>query len=301
MPSHDPARISRATGVTDRTQVELGRVGYTTDQAEMPEDTPAWIRWEQGEPLVEVQTRTGDKITARIGVSSLEGLGFGQQVVLAYPDGDVDLAVIVGTLCDLRFPEPTSVCNVDTGAADAVAQGVVLPAATWSFTRLPDGRCLAIQTQGADVLIWAGGSLHFRSSSPNAAGAPDGAIHLDGRVALGVPPLAAPTGSEVAPGGEELPGAPALPYQPTPYAPPSPAPPIAVAYQGYADGLVRARDLYQSEIGVDPAFWAWLAGVDAVARAINPALPPIPTALASAISGAGGLGSKHTATGDVGP
>jgi hypothetical protein len=302
MQSHDPARIGRATGVTDRAQVELARVGYTTDETDWPEETPAWIRWEQGEPLVEVQTRTGDKITARIGTPSLEGLSFGQQVVLVYPDGDPELAVIVATLCDSRFPEPSSVCGIDTGAADAIDQGTMIPAATWSFTRLPDGRALAIQTQGADILIWAGGSLHFRSSTSNSAGAPDGAIHLDGRVALGVPPLAAPTGSEVAPGGEELPGVAAVPYEPLPYTPPEPVPPNTVTpYQGNADGIVRARDMTMSSATIDPAFWANYAGIDAVARVISPALPPLPISMHSAISGVGGPGSKHTATGDSTP
>ena len=296
MQSNDPGKIGRGLGITDRTQVELATVGYTTDQAEWPEDTPAWIRWEQGEPLVEVTTRTGDKITARIGLPSTEGLGFGQQVILALPDGDPELAVIVATLCDSRFPEPASVCGISTGAGDALEQGTMIPAATWSFTRLPDGRALALQTQGADVLIWAGGSLHLRSSSPNAAGAPDGAIHLDGRVALGVPPLEPPTGSEVAPGGEELPGLPAVPYLPVPYTPPAPAGLAPVAYQGHADGIVRARDQHQTNASIDPSFWAWIVAVDAVARGINPALPLAPVNLATAISGAGGPGSKHTAS-----
>lgn len=298
MQSHDPARIGRATGVTDRAQVELARVGYTTDETDWPEETPAWIRWEQGEPLVEVQTRTGDKITARIGTSSLEGLSFGQQVVLVYPDGDPELAVIVATLCDSRFTEPGNVCGIDTGAADAVEQGTMIPAATWSFTRLPDGRALAIQTQGADVLIWAGGSLHFRSSTSNAAGAPDGAIHLDGRVALGVPPLSAPTGSEVAPGGEELSGLPAVPYLPTPYTPPQPVAPNTVTpYTGNADGIVRARDMTISTPTIDPQFWTWVTAVSGAAGLP----PPYPISMHSAISGVGGVGSKHTATGDFEP
>ena len=303
MQSHDPARIGRAVGVTDRTQVELARVGYTTDNAEWPESTPAWIRWQQGEPLVEVTTRTGDKITARVGLPSTEGLSFGQDIVLAYPDGDPELAVIVATLCNLRFAEPSSVCGIETGAADATAPGTMIPAATWSFTRLPDGRAYAIQTQGADVLFWAGGSLHLRSSSQNAAGAPDGAIHLDGRVALGVPPAAAPTGSEVAPDGQELAGLPAVPYQPLPYTPPPPVAPNTVTpYSGYVDGLLRARDTMMSTAAIDPSWWAWIVAVDAVARAINPALPLLPISLHVAVSGVGSeLGSKHTATGDFTP
>jgi len=298
----DPAKIQRATGSPDRRQVEIGRIGFDSDQADWPEDTPAWIRWEQGEPLVEVAIRDGDKITARIGVPSTEPLSYGQQVVVVFPDGDPQLAVIVATLCDSLYSEPSSVCGVETGAGEAVERGEIVPAATWQFMRLADGRMLAIQTQGADVLIWSGASVHIRCSSSNLAGAPDGAIHLDGRVALGVPPLAPPTGSSVAPGGDETPGVSAQPYVPLPYVPPAPVPPVTLTpYQGKGDGIVRAHDMYMSTIAIDPGFWANYAGIDAVARVINPALPPLPISLHSAISGVGGPGSKHTATGDDQP
>jgi hypothetical protein len=293
----DPAKIQRATGSPDRRQLELATIGFTSDQAEWPEDTPAWIRWEQGEPLAEVTLRDGDKITARIGVPSTEPLTFGQQVIIALPDGDPQLAVIVATLCDSRFPEPSTVCGVSTGAGDAIKRGDMIPAATWQFMRLATGRMLGIQTQGADVLIWSGGSVHIRCSTANAAGAPAGAIHLDGRVALGARPLAPPIGSEVAPGGLEVPGVLAVPAVSVPYSPPAPAPPIPVAYVGAADGIVRAGDAFQSSITVDPSFWAWVNTINGLAG--NPA--PAPTALASFISGVNGAGSMHTATGDFEP
>jgi hypothetical protein len=293
----DPAKIQRATGSPDRRQLELATIGFTSDQAEWPEDTPAWIRWEQGEPLAEVTLRDGDKITARIGIPSTEPLTFGQQVIVALPDGEPQNAVIVATLCDSRFPEPSTVCGVSTGAGDAVKRGDMIPAATWQFMRLATGRMLGIQTQGADVLIWSGGSVHIRCSTANAAGAPSGAIHLDGRVALGARPLAPPIGSEVAPGGAEVPGVLAVPAVSVPYSPPAPAPPLPVAYVGAEDGIVRARDAFQSSITVDPDFWAWVQLINGLA--MNP--DPAPTALTSFISGVNGAGSMHTASGDYEP
>lgn len=293
----DPAKIQRATGSTDRRQVELATIGFTEDQSGWPEGTPAWIRWEQGEALVEVTLRDGDKITARLGSGPLESLSFGQQVVVALPDGDPQLAVIVCSLADSRHRQPSSVCGVTTGASEAVDRGTMIPSSTWQFLRLPNGRQLAIQTAGADVLIWSGGSMHLRASTANSAGAPDGAIHLEGRVALGARPLAAPMGSEVAPGGEEVPGVLAVPAVAEPYAPPSPAAPAPVPYQGNADGIVRARDLFQSTAAVDPDFWVWVNLINGLAG--NP--DPAPTVLTVAISGVGGPGSMHTASGDVGP
>lgn len=288
----DPVKGQRATSSPDRRQVEIATVGYDSDQAEWPEQTPAWIRWEQGEPLVEVTLRDGDKVVARWGVSSLDPISYGQQVVVAMPDGDPQSCVIVGVLADSRYREPSTVCGVETGAADAVERGTVIAAATWQFARLANGRMLAIQTQGADVSIWSGGSIHLRSSSVNAAGAPDGAIHLEGRVALGVGPAAPPLGSYVAPGGEEVPGVSATPAVSVPYTNPGPAAPVPVAYQGSRDGIVRAKDVYQSTIAVDPEFWAWVNVINGLA--MNP--DPAPTVLTVYISGVGGPGSKHTAS-----
>lgn len=290
----DPAKAQRATGSPDRRQIEIATVGYDTDQAEWPEDTPAWIRWEQGEALVEVTLRDGDKVTARWGVSSLEPISYGQQVVVALPDGEPQSGVIVGVLADSRFREPSTVCGVATGAADAIDRGTVVAAATWQFARLANGRMLAIQTQGADVSIWSGGSVHIRCSTQNLAGAPDGAIHLDGRVALGVGPAAAPIGSYVAPGGEEVEGVSATPAVSVPYTPPTPVAPNTVTpYQGQADGILRARDMMMSTAAIDPQFWAWVTAVSGAAMLP----PPYPVSLHVAVSGVGGDGSQHTASG----
>lgn len=291
----DLGRTSRATTPLIPSAVELATVGYLDDQTGLPEPTPAWVRWEQGEAVVEITTKDEDRITARVGIPQLT-LRFGQQVLIVLVDGDPQMAVIVGALGDANVPAPSSVAGVPTGAAAATDKGVRPPGATWHFLRLDDGQAFAIQTQaGGDVLIHAGASIHLRANPR------EGAVHLEGTVHLGVAPTTAPIGSEAGPSGEEIPGAPALPHVPVPYAPPSPQPPAGVAYVGSADGIVRAHDLYQSGVAIDPTFWAWVIAVDAVARAVNPALPPMPSNLYSAISGAGGLGSKHTATGEPEP
>lgn len=288
----DTASTTRANTSPDRSQVERGRIGFADDRTEWPEDTPTWIRWEQGEPIVEVTLEQGDKVTARVGTSS--PLAFDMQVMCLLPDGNPQNAVIVCTLADSRFTTPAKVCGMETGAAGAVERGTMVAAATWEFHRLSDGRALAFQTQGADVLIWSGASVHIRCSTANSAGAPAGAIHLDGRVHLGAKPTAPPMGSSAAPGGAEVPGVAAVPYEPIPYTPPTPTPETtpAPAYVGSADGIVRAKDVYQISTTSDPAFIAWMATINSLA--MNP--DPAPTAVNVTITGAAGDGSEHTAS-----
>lgn len=287
--------MGSSTNALNANTIDLGTVGYYDDATELPETTPAYVRWEEGEPIVEVTTREGDRITARIGVPDLQ-IRFGQQVVLAMLDGDPANAVIVGALQDSVFSAPASVAGVQTGAASATTKGVRVPAATWRFVRLDDGEHYAIQTQaGGDMLFHAGASIHIRCNPTT------GAVHIEGATHLGVAPTVPPTGSTTGPGGADIPGVPATPYVPTPYATPGAQSPAPTPYVGYSDGLVRAKDIYQSDQSIDPTFWTWIIAVDALARAANPATPPMPVNLYSAISGAAGPGSKHTAVGEPEP
>jgi len=289
--SGDPANTNRVSAPRIPIQTTIGTVGYEDQLTALPEGTPAWMRWEQGECLVEVTLKAEDRIVCRCpdGLQIQEG----QQVVVVLDEGEPEQGTIVCALNDANFPTPSSVGGVSTGAGDAQRKGDRFPASTWHFTRLVNGRMLAIQTNDQDVNVWAGAGVHIKAVA--------GAIHLDGTTHLGVGPASSPIGSQAAPGGEEIPGVPAVPYAPTPYTAPGPQAPTATPYVGLEDGLVRARDLYQSNVTIDPTFWANYAGIDAVARAINPALPPLPTNVYSAISGAAGPGSKHTATGDFEP
>jgi hypothetical protein len=286
--SSDPARQNRNGAPPALIETGIGTVGYADSRTSLPEGTPAWLRWEQGELLVEVTLKDEDRICARLGCEC--ELVEGQQVALAFPEGEPNAAIIVGVLNSALEPAPSSVAGVLTGAGAATEKGVRVPGATWRFVRLENGRMLAIQTNDADINIWAGAGLHLKATA--------GAIHLDGTTHLGAKPITPPIGSSAAPGGEEIPGVPAVPYVPTPYVPPAPQPPAQTPYVGNDDGIVRAKDLFQSNVAIDPVFWAWIIGVDAVARGINQALPPAPTNVYSAVSGAAGPGSKHTASGD---
>lgn len=281
----DPARQNRNTAPLVPREVAIGTVGYCDNRTALPEGTPAWIRWEQGELLVEVTLSEEDRISARLGIEAeiIEG----QQVVMVFPGGEPNAAIIIGVMHSTLEPAPGSVCGVSTGAANAIDKGQRIPGATWSWLRFEDGHMLAIQTNDQDVSIWAGAGVHIKATA--------GAIHLDGTTHLGSKPLLDPIGSSAAPGGEEIPGVPAVPFVPVPYAPPGAQPNIPTPYVGNDDGIVRAKDLFQSNTTIDPAFWAWMSVADPILRAINPALPPLPVNLYSAISGAAGPGSRHTA------
>jgi hypothetical protein len=278
----DASKLSKSMSPPVPATIEIGTVGYTDDNTDLPETTPAYVRFEQGEPIVEITVRGEDRITARVGVPSCS-IRFGQQIVIAMPDGDPANAIIIGVLADTIFPVPSSVCGIDTGASGATDKGTRLAAATWHF---------AIQTQaGGDVLIHAGASIHLRCNPSS------GAVHVEGAVHLGVAPLVAPTGSEVGPGGVDIPGVPAVAYVPTPYTPAGPAAPVPVPYVGLEDGIVRAKDAYQITPETDPDFFAWMTVVNGLA--MNP--DPAPLCVTARISGENGAGSKHTAVGEPEP
>lgn len=283
----DPARSNRINAPLVPRECAVGTVGHVDATTSLPEGTPAWIRWEQGELLVEVTLGEDDQITARLGVAC--SLVEGQQVALLFPGGEPNAAVIVAVIHSSLEPAPGSVGGVDTGAGAALEKGQRPPGSTWQFLRLDNGRMLAIQTNDQDINIWAGAGIHMKATG--------GAIHLDGTTHLGAAPVTPALGSTAAPGGEEIPGVPAVSFVPTPYVPPSPQPQTPTPYMGNDGGIVRAKDLFQSNTTVDPTFWTWVTAVSGAAG-----LPgPLPVNLYSAISGAAGAGSKHTATGDFEP
>lgn len=286
--STDPARQNRESAPLAARETALGTVGYTDPKTELPEGTPAWAFWEQGEILVETTLEDGDQIVARLACPCT--LTFGQTVALLMPNGDPNRAVIVAALHNAIEPAPASVAGVETGARDATARGTKIPAATWQFVRLDDGRMLGIQTNDSDILIHAGAGVHIRSTA--------GAIHLDGACYLGAAPATPPMGSEVGEAGEEIPGVTAVSHVPTPYSAPGPPGPetLPVPYVGLESGLVRASDIYQITAVSDPGFFAYLALLAAGAGVPDPP----PTAINARISGVAGAGSRHTAEGDVG-
>jgi len=277
----------RALAVPQRPSVDVATVGFVDALTGLPEPSPAWVRIEQGEFLVEITTANGDEIMARIGSSvNYVALEFGSQVVVAYPDGDETLATIVARLDDMPRPIPSSVAGVQTGAVGAVAKGVHVPAPAWTFSRLPDGQLLAIETgAGGDYLLHCGGAVEVKA----------GTIHLNGRVALGAGPITPPLGAQVSAAGQTLPGVPMVPAIDLPLVAAPVTPQTIVPYVGTEHAIVRAKDDIQSSIAYDPFFWAWITAVGS-----NPLIAALagvpPIALHSAVGGLNGPGSQHTAS-----
>jgi len=283
----DPAR-ARRTGSVVRNQLTYGVVGHE-------ETTPNYVRLENGQIWVEVTMEPeGDEIVARVALPSAGNatgwylpLSFGCRVILGMIDGDPNNSVILGRLNDENCALPGTAAGVSTGAAGVVDE-VTAAAPAWTFQVLPDGELLAIETgTGGDVLIHSGAAVEIKSGGGQR-------IHLNGAVSLGEGPLTAPTGATTTAAGAIQPGSPAASAVPTPYATPPPVPPDGInPFVGNADSIVRAKQLFQSSIALDPNFWAKLTTI-----ASNPLIGVGPIlSLTSAISSAGGQsGSKHTAS-----
>lgn len=291
----DSARIRRAVSTPSPNYLAYAKVGHVDPTTGSPEPNPAFVRIESGQILVEVTlTPEGDELVARYGmdgagdgVADYSCLTFGCRVIVEFVRGSTQNAVIVATLNDKNCPFPSDVCGVQTGAAAAEAPESFAPAPAWRFIKMGAGQLLAIETQGTgDILIHSAGSMHLKATTH----------HLDGRVALGVPPTTPPVGGTVLPGGQTSPAVPAVPAVPVPATPSSPATPLTIVpYSGFQDGIVRAKDAVQSHAGVDPAFWAWIAAV-AAHPVIAPVAGPGPIALHSEHGGRNGPGSQHTAS-----
>ncbi len=288
---NDPAR-TRRTGQVTRNQLSYGIVGHE-------EPSPAYVEIRNGQAWVEVTMRPeGDEIVARLGLPSAGAasgwflpLSFGCRVVLELVDGDPNGAIIVARLNDEECALPATACGVSTGAGGIIDEAAA-PAPAWQFSVLPSGQLLAIETQGTgDVMIYSGASMEFKT------GGATNRIHLNGPVSLGEGPVSAPVGGTVLPGGKDAPATPMVSHVPAPFAPTLGVPPDGIdAYTGtFADAVVRAKEAYQSNIAIDPNFWAKL-----VAIATNPLIGVGPIiSMTSTISSAGTparSGSTHTAS-----
>lgn len=285
----DPARVRRTTSTPQRNQISFGVVGHE-------DDNPQFVRIEAGQAWVEVTMKPqGDEIVARLGqgvagagVGWYLPLSFGCRVVLEFIDGDPNNAVIVARLHDETCAMPGTVAGVSTGA-EGITGTATAAAPMWQFLKLPDGELLAIETgANGDYILHCGASVEVKCDDA-------GRIHLNGAVSLGVGPTTAPTGATVGPAGSTIPGAAAVPAVPTPFTPPTPVPPDGInPYTGQnSEGLVRAKEMYQSHAGIDPNFWVKLTAI-----ATNPLIGVGPIiSLTSTVSAAGGnTGSKHTAS-----
>lgn len=308
----DPARIRDGMSAPQRTWISRGVVGHYDALTELPEPNPAYVRIEQGLVLVEVTLEpSGDQIVAQLALPDAGGIGagayislaFGARVVVELIGGSPQNAVIIARLSDMVSPLPAAVCGVQTGAAAANAPQVGIPAPQWQFMRLPDGQILAVETGvGGDIMIHAGASVSIAAS-------PVGAIHLNGRVCLGAPPITPPVGATVGPAGTTIPGVPAIamPFVPAPVIgfpgslPPPAAPnPVVPPFIGMPDSVIRAKDGVAATATTDPYLFAWfvaVSGAAPVAAALLAAgIPGPPLAVHSEHVGRNGPGSKHTAS-----
>lgn len=279
-------------GAPSRVYTGLGIVGHS-------EGSPNFVRIQNGQLWAEVTVvPEGDEILARVGsphagkdASFHLPLSIGCRVVLVYLDGEQNEAFIVSRLNDETCNLPGDVAGVQTGAAGKTGD-VSGPAPLWTFLKIPGQDLLAIETSGGDMLLHSGGLVHIKASST---------VEIEGTVNLGSSPLTPPTGSKVGPNGTTIPGIPAVSALAIPtvtaVVPATPfisSPPIGAPIPGNPNSIVRLKQTTQSNIGIDPAYWAWIAAVGGHPLIVAVAGPP-PIALHSAFSSFQSA-SKHTAS-----
>lgn len=274
----DFRRMSAAFQGMPENYLSYGTLGHT-------DYSPAFARVESDQVLVEVTlVPSGEEVVARVDVADGAWYGpieYGQHVVVGFPGGSSAEPVVLGRVSDSAWPFPAEVCGVSTRAG--------LGAPQFAFFRTGAGQLIAIESgDGADVLVSSGGSIRLK--------APVGEqILLDGRTHLGADFTEQPTGATVGPAGETVPGTSGVPHVPAPHVPlpgpPAPMPPFV----GPGEGLVRVKDLVQSDITTDPVWWAFINGLWAI-PAIGPVLQAAGIVLPTALSSHHKEGSHHTAS-----
>jgi hypothetical protein len=277
---------------------------------------PAFVRVENDKVLVEVTLMpSGDEIVAELGMEG-QGCGYdwyvpiclGSRVVVAFPQGE-DEPIIIKRVTDKEFPFPTDVAGIPTVGTPVNPLTGSTAAPHFAFIRVPDGTLLAIEAgTGGDIIIKSGGNLKIETGG-------GGTVHINSQVHLGDDFSTPPTGASTGPMGEIIPGVPAVPAIKDPHIPvPALVPnvPLPPPTGAFADSIVRVKDAIQSDITVDPGWWAFITALYA-----HPLIGPVlaaagivlPVAMSSASKGAalGALGtmgvpsapgtpSRHTAS-----
>lgn len=278
--STDPGRMPKDNNA-GLNQIAVAIVGHN-------ESSPEYVRIENNQPYVEVRiVPEGDEVIARLALGAAgEDAGaymsitYGCRVLLAMPDGDPNNSIIIGRLHDDVCPMPDNVAGVSTGVVDGKG-----PAPAWQFIKTPDGQLLAIETgEGADIIIHTDSSFLAKSSN---------GFHFEGPCYLGYGPSSPPVGGTVGEDGDDTPSTPAIPHIPTPYTQNPPPSPGHVPYAGNAEGIIRAKDLFQFSEVSDPIGYAQF-----IAPYIHPIInvPPPVSMVSSARNSPTGTGSKHTAS-----
>lgn len=268
--SHDWSRYRELVGGAPSEYVSLGTVGHAST-------TPQYVRLQDGKVLVEVTlVPSGDEVVATLacGGGWYMGLQYGARVVIGLPGGSGGIPLILGLVTDGSQPWTPPTGAYLTPTSTPPLMGVL---------RTPTGQMLVLETgAGGDLVIRSGASVLVQVDSGEQ-------VLVRGRVHLGssASPSSPATPASVAPGGQVTSGQEWGQYTPAPATnatlpPPAPGTP--------ADGVVRVKDPSQSNIVVDPDFWAWVIGVTAAAGYPG-AVPTTLTTLPAA-------GSRNTCSDD---
>lgn len=229
-------------------ELALARVG--TGESEQ------WARIEGRKALVSIVYETGpsgDEAEVEVAVEHLGRLAVGSVILVALVNGDPSNCYLLAFVDVADDGIPDSVCGVQTGAELAAEVDIETPPSVplplWQWLKTNPGRLLAIQS-GADLLVHAAGLVELKTDE----------VHVQGRMIVGrgllTPPTGATVGIEDVDDGE-VPGAPATPQPENLIGLPTLPP-----YAGDQDAVVRAKDAYQSNAAVDPAFFTYQAALD---------------------------------------
>lgn len=253
-------------------------IGHKAEDDEPDDATTAYWFLRGGQAYVECTLQPGGgQVVARVNVAdSYEVFSFGARVSLLALNGDPNASVIAGKLHDDRDPIPASVA----GGSVPVEGPVFDPdtnaryARRVQFIQSAPNTVFVLETRGTgDVVVHSGAGVSIK-----AAG---GFVLVDGdHVMLGASAQAAPAPATVM-GEDEQAGAPMLPPEIEQSV--NATDPL---YEGYAYGLVRASDRYQSTAGIDPAFFTYLTAIDTLVAFIagSPELVAVAPGLVAALA-----------------
>lgn len=253
--SIDFSRLREKFKGKPRNYLSYGVVGHL-------DSNPGYVRLAGGRALVEVTLLpSGDEVIAQLadllageGAQTYFPVQLGMRVVVGFPHGDSDDPVILGRCGDDTWPFPTEAAGLAIGP----------DAPGFALTRTPDGVAWALQTgEGGDILVRSGASVRVEVGEAEQ-------ILLRGETHIGssVDFSTAPTGARVTANGQIQAGEEGGEYLPAPNTnevlplaldsyPKGELPPLPLP----ADGVVRLKDSLQSNLALDPEFWAFITFV----------------------------------------
>lgn len=226
--------------------ISWATVGFEADPDE-PDATAAYWFIRGGQAYVECTLQpSGEQIVARVNMDGgYEVLSFGDRVVVMHANGDKQSSTIIGKLHDDEDPMPATVAGMPVEGAVFDPTTNARFARRVQFIAAKPGVVVAIESRGTgDVVLHAAAGVSIVGGS---------SVHVDAaQVVLGAAPATPAVPGEVI-GEQETPAVPFAPALDSPvvYATEPP-------YTGILHGAVRAKDVLQSTVGLDPAFWAHL-------------------------------------------